>query len=460
MAQVKFNQISEISGKIGGSVYLRSKCGTSSRSVSSINTKISSSQSNQRCNISMLSRVWRGLSDIQRASWNDSTLLYVKKNKVGNSYYSSGFNLFIKCNANLLACNYTNLQLVAPSPLSFVFVKDALSLSIATRSGQLYVDFNLLTNFPVDESYYVLVSASSYFSQGAKRHRIKEKLLLVYYNVLGLKSNSFNITNEYINAFGRIPSVFEQATLKVSVIPKSNPLNRVDYFTTSIFSDAFAPTDIVNCTLWLDANDLVAGTNVSIWFDKSLDSNDAVQFNANYMPLVVANGIGGNQAVRFNGSKYLVINPFVKIQPVTIFLAWHLKTASNGQARYVFDGVNDVSKLSFEYALNTTRGTGLSIHGSLWNVVPNSSTPPFTKIHSLIYNTTASKIYENGILKFSGNVGTASLIGLIIGSYNGLLSLYFLDGDIAEMIVYDRLLSDSERIEVESYLFEKYPTIE
>ena len=73
-------------------------------------------------------------------------------------------------------------------------------------------------------------------------------------------------------------------------------------------------------------------------------------------------------------------------------------------------------------------------------------------------------IYENGVLKTKtdkhsvGNASGAALIAdtpeLNVGSGYGGVNKW--EGDIAEVVIYNRLLSDHEREEVEAYLAQKW----
>jgi hypothetical protein len=83
---------------------------------------------------------------------------------------------------------------------------------------------------------------------------------------------------------------------------------------------------------------------------------------------------------------------------------------------------------------------------------------PMSQYHSLntIIYSSQSKVYENGELKASGStVGTNSMDGFTLGTVNAA-NLRFLNGDVAEIIYFDTVLNNNERIQIENYIHDKY----
>ena len=74
-------------------------------------------------------------------------------------------------------------------------------------------------------------------------------------------------------------------------------------------------------------------------------------------------------------------------------------------------------------------------------------------------NNLTSIIYKNGTQVANGDYDTSSLnptAPLIIGADADLNSYWNLDGQIAEIIIYNRTLTLTERQQVEAYLNQKY----
>jgi len=73
-------------------------------------------------------------------------------------------------------------------------------------------------------------------------------------------------------------------------------------------------------------------------------------------------------------------------------------------------------------------------------------------VWSAVVNSTSS-LWKNGTLVKTGTGGVTAPAGLTIG-YQGTSE--FSDGDIGEIIAYNRALSDAERVVVENYLKTKW----
>ena len=218
------------------------------------------------------------------------------------------------------------------------------------------------------------------------------------------------------------------------------------FFLTTITSYSQIPK--TNLTLWLKADSLptivLNGSSVSVWKDCSGKGNDAIQSDANAQPTLVNNTLNGYPIVQFDGSNdYLLINTIAQSQPITAFVVWH-NTSGDGT---VWDATN-------RFLFRNYAGTG-GITAQSGVDLSYSKSSPFTIVSSVIYNGTSGYLYENGILKVSGDIGTTPINGLILGinpSHSGVV----LNGYIAEIILYGSTLTIADRKMVETYLLKKY----
>ena len=69
--------------------------------------------------------------------------------------------------------------------------------------------------------------------------------------------------------------------------------------------DAFEPTELANCVIWLQAGSADIQTNpasgrVSTWLDRSGNNNHAFQTDTNRQPLYVASGLNSLPALHFD----------------------------------------------------------------------------------------------------------------------------------------------------------------
>ena len=220
----------------------------------------------------------------------------------------------------------------------------------------------------------------------------------------------------------------------------------------NILFTTFSQIPSENLILWLKTDSVEITDNVvSIWYDQSGNEFDLTQETANRRPVKIDNVLNGLPAIRFDG-----VNDFMRVefgetftQPNTIFCIYNFTGTG---VRYQVDGTTEYHALM--YWTNSVRMRSAAAN---WGY--NKSAPFDYILVSGEYNTNQSKIYENGVFKNTGNMGTASLSGLTLGSSYNTAANTFHNGDILEIIIYDALLSDEERISVEQYLMNKYSPI-
>lgn len=102
-----------IVGSAGASTYSRNRGGNYVKPRKSSANPNTSFQASIRAIVGGLPALWRSLSDSQRDGWNAQSPNFPYINKLGNTAYYSGYNLF--CQAN------TNLQLIGRPTISDAF---------------------------------------------------------------------------------------------------------------------------------------------------------------------------------------------------------------------------------------------------------------------------------------------------------------------------------------------------
>ncbi|MBE9468632.1 MAG: PKD domain-containing protein [Bacteroidetes bacterium] len=219
-------------------------------------------------------------------------------------------------------------------------------------------------------------------------------------------------------------------------------------FLVSVCS-AQLPTEHLSLWLSADSVEIISG-KVAKWHDQSGTNYSPIQTIAENSPIKIDDILAGKPIIHFNGNNWLKYQyPTAIIQPISVFVIWRITTAGN-QACY---GNYETSIFDFQ-----SYNSKLQIYAN--SILGYSKSAPFDFIlNSNIYNGIASKIFENGLLKATGNSGSGSMNGITIGAvYN---NTWQLNGDIAEVIMYDTVLSDINRKVVENYLMDKYsPTLD
>ncbi len=213
--------------------------------------------------------------------------------------------------------------------------------------------------------------------------------------------------------------------------------------------------------LWLDAGkgitSPVNGNPVSAWEDQSENDNDALQGTASFQPIYVTNELNGYPVVRFNVSeKYLCHSPIL----TDSYTAFYVLTLNEHGIRKVYyyhaGDVNTGDLGFFAETMNKEEGWGSAGNVDTSVTVRTSELYP-TPLDWRIHTHQPEALYKNGTeVEYSqrkDNVYAGNLTD--IGSRSDNANLYFV-GDIAEILVYDRILTVSERKKVEAYLNAKY----
>ncbi len=240
------------------------------------------------------------------------------------------------------------------------------------------------------------------------------------------------------------------------------------------------PASISGVYLWWDADNassitFSSGSSVSAWADKSGNNYTATQSNPAFQPTLVNNAIGSKPAMRFVASigSYLINSTFsINLANRTMFVV----TKENELVTY--SGIISMRGSSPDYLSNNGYIFGNANNGSTYNMINNRSyyniTPATTTgsgtmlpagIYAEVVGSGTGISYFNGVpFSITGNSSnsTNSLGGILMGrrydtgSPGIISSSGYFTGDIAEVIMYDRALSNSEKNLVGSYLSNKY----
>ncbi len=157
MASIKFgNIVVDMRGKISGNVYSKNKGGAYSRVRVKPSNPQSTAQSGVRAVFTALSQAWRGLTEIQRLSWNQAVGNFARKNRLGDTHNLSGNSLYVSLNKNLADVSLPPIA-TAPAPADVETV--AVSTAVADESAQTVV-ITLGGAVPANTSLKVFASDS------------------------------------------------------------------------------------------------------------------------------------------------------------------------------------------------------------------------------------------------------------------------------------------------------------
>jgi hypothetical protein len=219
--------------------------------------------------------------------------------------------------------------------------------------------------------------------------------------------------------------------------------------------------------LWLRADSGVttAGGAVAVWADQSGNRREAVQETATKRPLLIADAIRQRPALRFDGTDDLLATtlPVEGLSGLTIaIVAANAKDyaggANHGENAAIFWPETadwgwvylSPFQSNVKFRFGTTQPNNLPFH------IRSATTAAFT-LTTCVKDGAVESLYLQGVLaeRFTGKApaikGTQPLLHLGAGARDTGFP-----GDIAEVLVYTRALSDAERQRLERALIGKY----
>jgi hypothetical protein len=232
-------------------------------------------------------------------------------------------------------------------------------------------------------------------------------------------------------------------------------------------------TSVTNATtglvLWTKADSLTGavanGGTVASWTDLSGHAHHAVQATASKKPTFKSSGLNSLPTLSFDGT-----DDSLTVAHTAAFLATRLsvfavaktnvsrdyqaivaKTSNAFDEGFLFGSVDAASSGKLGLFVNAVGNAAkLTVATGAFKVVSGTYDGSNVKVRvspSTVANSTA----------YAGNLNT-SVNDLIIGDYNGNASCVAgcWQGEMAEILLYDQALSDTDRLSVEAYLRAKY----
>ncbi|MEM9329231.1 MAG: Calx-beta domain-containing protein, partial [Bacteroidota bacterium] len=217
--------------------------------------------------------------------------------------------------------------------------------------------------------------------------------------------------------------------------------------------------------LWLDAADITGvadGAVLDTWPDESGNGNDVTRGNN---PNYETNVVNGRPVVRFDNNNERFTRtgmgdfPTDAITTITL-----LNTSETNGTTYSYATAAE----SNEYFQDRQQSGRFAIGGSIEDPDPDVAFNDglwHIDVHTWQSSDGEYEIYKNGSLDGSGTHATGVTMTpggtLVLGAEQDNLGGGFdaaqdFDGDLAEVMIYNRVLNDAQRILVENYLGAKY----
>ena len=254
-------------------------------------------------------------------------------------------------------------------------------------------------------------------------------------------------------------------------------LNNIPYPDSSV-SFNVQPKLVPGLRLWLDANkstslydsvsggsNVAADSSVARWEDVSGENNHAIQNDSNKRPLRKVSSRNSKDTILFDGTNDCFVVPNFWLQShFSVFIVQSAVVTNNSKfwvehgpdlnsnPGFYFQGRNSASWAvrrgsSIHAGDRITLSDGLDWIGNDWSIA------------SFVYNGTGY-MYKNGLLIANQSDSGSSISNSIIRDTLNIASRnqtnLFLNGSIAEIIIYDKPLPNLYRIGIENYLKNKW----
>jgi hypothetical protein len=247
------------------------------------------------------------------------------------------------------------------------------------------------------------------------------------------------------------PSVEVEATPEGRVTPPDPPAVSVPVNGLQLLLDAETA-----------AVDHGFGAAVTSWRDQSGRGLDAWS-NPGTAPTVVSDGIGGRAALRFDGVDDHLSLPtgfddlsrgvslFIVMRPTVLQSGFKILALGNGPGADMVVLGRAGNGNGLQYFTNNESGQ------VTWFNSDPVLTPGEAGLFAIEHEGSTARVVHNGVVITERRVDPARVTSR---SVNYIGKSYWsegrFEGDLAEIILYDRLLTDSERTIVEAYLDGKY----
>ena len=203
--------VSEVRGKLNGSVASRNRSGAYLRNKVTPNNPQTSFQQGARALLSTFSQAWRSLTQAQRDAWNSAVSNFQRTNVFGDIVNPTGKNLYTLLNVNL---DLAGASAISTPPLPVAIDEPTITaVSYEDPNTAALVEITV-DNVESDQAYKVFATAPS--SPGISNFNSKYRLIAT---LDAPATTALDVTTEYVARFGN-PIEGQKAAFKV--VPFSN----------------------------------------------------------------------------------------------------------------------------------------------------------------------------------------------------------------------------------------------
>jgi len=231
-------------------------------------------------------------------------------------------------------------------------------------------------------------------------------------------------------------------------------------------SDAFSQIDTIpNLVLWLSADSGIIsdnGSHIKEWADHSTNHIICVQNDSNARPVQQYSFLNNKPSVLFDGSNDFIsgnininkanISVFILLRIFNYIQYSGIMSLINSTQANDWQNSNSIVCLDINPPYLTSERSGSSLkYSDNWQNKPLLLSATYTsgRLKSFLNSEPADSVFNN----FSD----FDINKIILGSrYNSYNASYFTNAELAEIVVFDTILSNNLRNEVETCLMNKY----
>lgn len=209
-----------------------------------------------------------------------------------------------------------------------------------------------------------------------------------------------------------------------------------------------SPSTLSGLVLWL-VGDSVAGSDggpASAWPDSGPLNRDVHQADGTLRPVIRRNRINGHTSIEFNGTANEMDTAPFAIVPTTVFSVYRKAVGTTAPilGGVSVNGVIDHADSNLYIVSDVVEllGCPFADAGGTWDISA-------WREGATVYDCWKNAVHAVGGSAPTGSVLTVSEIGRRGGGDT-------VSGEIAEVVVYDRALTDAEVGQIRAYLNEKY----
>ncbi len=270
----------------------------------------------------------------------------------------------------------------------------------------------------------------------------------------GLASGLVDVNGNFISVSALNASASISSTTENDAINAPPPEGLTFTFTPTVPPPS-------NLCLWLRADEGVPSSEgpVSDWADQSGNANDAMQSTSDNQPILESfvSAMNNQPAIHFNGSSSYMVLPAsvtlgIQSHAYEFFIVARTSSASDA-TQFLIAG----SMSQYEFHLNYEPGARFIPNGIQ---LDEGSLGSYSDGYTHVFSGRASS--TGGAIRVDGVDGTTSISDLTSSDEGSLYlgrrsdATYYLDGDIAEVFIYNTVQTSAQRNSIDHYLANRY----